>query len=278
MLNAYTLPNITDTEFFKFQKLIYQLAGIHLPITKKMLVAGRLGKRLRHYQLPSYNAYYQLINTPGQDAERQIMVDLLTTNETYFFREAGHFDFLRDNVLAHWPRQKNFRAWSAACSSGEEAYTLAMLLMDKLGETTAWEVLGSDISSRVLETASHGHYPLSAASGIPQDYLRRFCLKGVRAQAGTFLIDKNVRQHVSFRQVNLNESLPALGQFDLILIRNVLIYFNQETKQAILQRILPLLKSGGYCFIGHAESLLGVNSPDIHNSLTLVAPTIYRKR
>lgn len=282
MLLTYNLPEITDNEFLKFQKLIYQLAGIFLPPTKKMLVAGRLGKRLRYYQLDSYLAYYQLVTTPGQEIEQQVMIDLLTTNETYFFREPGHFDFLRQHILnqpAPHSSSQPFRVWSAACSSGEEAYTLAMLMMDYWGDHAAWEIVGSDISQRMLDTARNAHYPIASSAPVPPEYLKNYCLKGVRSQAGTFLIDKKLRRRIHFQQINLNEELPSLGGlFDLILLRNVLIYFNLETKQNILLRVLRQLKPQGYFFIGHAESLLGINSAEIHNQLKLIAPTIYQKQ
>ena len=272
-----SFPPITDQEFKQFQQFIHEMAGIYLPPVKKVLVAARLSKRLRHYHFNSYAAYFKWATDPEHAQEQQMMIDLLTTNETYFFREPEHFEFLRKEILPNWHGTAPFRAWSAVCSSGEEAYTLAMVLMDFFGERTPWEVLGSDISQRMLDIAVTGHYPITADKMPPPPYLSRFCLKGVRTQAGSFLIDPAIRRHVQFRQINLNKELPTLGSFDVIFLRNVLIYFDQGTKQRLLHRLLPLLRSGGYCFFGHAESLIGIADEWVHNVISLAAPTVYRK-
>lgn len=266
-----TLTIINDQEFSQFQKLIYQLAGINLSPAKKALVGGRLAKRLTKHSLGSYGDYFKLL-TAGRNAdELQVAVDLLTTNETYFFREPKHFDFLRNKVLpGHKPGCK-FRVWSAACSSGEEPYSVAMVLADHLGDGP-WEVVASDICTRVLDKARTGHYPMDRIDGISREHLSRYCLKGVCSQENTLLVDKKLRSRVNFMQVNLNQSLPALGEFDLIFLRNVMIYFDQETKRQIVQRMLPLLKRGGHFLIGHSESLHGVV-----DTLHPLAPSIYRK-
>lgn len=269
---------ITDQEFEQFKNLIHELAGIHFPPTKKMLVAGRLNKRLRHYGLASYGEYYHLVKEDTEGHERQMMVDLLTTNETYFFREPDHFTYLEHKILPNWRGTHSFRAWSAACSSGEEAYSIAMVLMEKLQGRSSWEVLGSDISKRMLEAAAKGHYDQQTAKIMPQHYLHTYCLKGVRAQAGTFLVDKKIRDRVQFKYLNLNQELPPLlGLFDVVFLRNILIYFNLDTKQRIVRKILKALRPGGFCFIGHAESLMGMSDPEIREQVELVAPTIYRK-
>jgi len=262
---------ISDLEFSQVQKLIYQLTGIHLSAGKKALVCGRLAKRLEQHGLASYTEYFQLLTAERNAPELQVAVDLLTTNETYFFREPRHFDFLRERVLpAHKPNRP-FRAWSAACSSGEEPYSVAMVLADHFGDG-AWEVVASDISTRVLEKAHNGHYPLDRTNGISREHLSRYCLKGIGQQEGTLLVERKLRSRVSFMQVNLNKTLPALGEFDLILLRNVMIYFDMETKRRVVQRLLPLLKPGGHFLIGHSESLNG-----IVDSLHLLAPAIYQK-
>lgn len=260
---------LSDREFRHFQGLIHKLAGISLTEVKKPLVSGRLAKRIRHYGLTSFGDYFELVMR--EKDELQVAVDLLTTNETYFFREPRHMDFLKERILPAHPHGRTFRIWSAACSSGEECYTLAMVLTDCLGEGS-WEIVGSDISSRVLEKARTGHYPMERIDGIPQDYLRRFCLKGTGRQAGTFLIDKNIRQHIQFRQINLNEPLPALGEFDVVFLRNVMIYFDIETKIKVVQRILPVLRPGGHFILSHSESLNGIS-----DALESMVPSVYRK-
>jgi len=273
------LLNISDEEFKKFQQLIYKVAGIYLPPTKKMLVVSRLSKRVRHHALKSLQDYYQLISDNKHPDEFQIMVDLLTTNETYFFRESDHFTYLKQHLLLNYPRKHPFQAWSAACSSGEEAYTVAMILMDVYGSARAWSILGTDISARMLHTARNGVYPLNASSHIPQNYLTQYCLKGVRSQVGTFCIDKKLRERVKFQQLNLNAaSYPGLPLFDLIILRNVLIYFDFPTKRQLVHKIIHQLQPGGYLFIGHAENLSSLTTPEIQAQLSSVAPTIYRKK
>lgn len=262
---------ITDQEFAQFQKLIHGIAGISMSAAKKPLVSGRLARRLAHHGAGSYADYFRILQDDSTRGELQIAVDLLTTNETYFFREPKHFDFLRDQVLPQHRPGRPFRVWSAACSSGEEPYTLAMVLADGLGEAP-WEILGSDISTRVLEKARGGHYSLERTKGISQQHLSRYCLKGVGSQEGTFLVDRRLRQQVQFRQINLNEPLPQLGEFDVVFLRNVMIYFNMETKSQVVRRILPLLRPGGYFIVSHSESLNGVT-----DELKIVTPSIYRK-
>lgn len=262
--------DISAREFSQFSKLIYERAGIHLPPSKMALVSGRLAKRLMHFQLDSYGDYFRLI-TEHDAGELQTAIDLLTTNETYFFREPKHMDFLREQVLPARRRGRPFRLWSAASSSGEEAYTLAMILADVL-QDEPWEVIGSDISTRVLEKARRGLYPMERGAGIPGAYLQRFCLKGVGNQAGTFLIDRSLRDRVHFLQVNLIDHWPRLGEFDAIFLRNVMIYFEPETKRRVVAKMLPLLRSGGFLFVGHSESLNGVST-----DFETVLPSIYRK-
>ena len=264
-------PQLKDSEFSKFQSWLYEATGISLTSAKKALVAGRLQKRLIHHQLKSYSEYFQLITNKTATAELQIATDLLTTNETYFFREPKHFEFLQQKILPQIVPAKPFRVWSAASSSGEEAYTIAMVLASTL-TSTQWEVFGSDISTHVLHIARNAHYAMGRASNIPKHLLSKYCLKGVGTQDGTFLIDRNLRSRVSFAQVNLNETLPDVGEFDVIFLRNVMIYFNQETKRKVVARMLPRLKPGGYFFVSHSESLNGVS-----DALKLIAPSIYHK-
>ena len=265
MLNA----SLKDNEFAHFQKMIFRIAGISMSSAKKALVAGRLAKRLKHHGLDSYEDYFQLLSL--QQDEMQVAVDLLTTNETYFFREPKHFDFLRDRILPQHPGGRPFRVWSAACSSGEEPYTLAMLLADRLGDTP-WEVFGSDISTQVLEKARRARYPMERAQGIPPALLRNHCLKGVGSQEGQLLIDAALRQRVRLAQINLNEPLPDVGEFDVIFLRNVMIYFQTETKRQVVARLLAKLRPGGTFIIGHSESLNGLTQ-----GLQSIVPSVYRK-
>ena len=263
--------HLSDQEFEQFQKLIYRIAGISLSSAKKQLVSGRLAKRLKHFQLSSYGEYFRLLTAGKHPDEMQMAVDLLTTNETYFFREPKHFDYLREKILPTHPHGRPFRVWSAASSTGQEPYSIAMVLADGLGGKP-WEMMASDISMRVLEKARSGHYPIEQAQQVPRNYLSRYCLKGVAEQEGTFLMDKPIRNAISFRQINLNAALPQTGEFDLVFLRNVMIYFDNDTKRQVVQRIMGKMRQGAHLFIGHSESLNG-----IVDELQAVKPSIYRK-
>jgi chemotaxis protein methyltransferase CheR len=262
--------SISDRDFGNFQRFIFDAAGITLSSAKKALVCGRLAKRVTAQGLESYADYFDLLKSGDSPDEVQTAVDLLTTNETYFFREPKHFDLLRAAAMAH-TGSAPFRVWSAASSSGEEAYSIAMVLADCLGERP-FEVLGTDISTRVLARARLGHYPDQRIRQIPPNYLKKFCLKGFGDQQGTMLVDRKLRQKVRFAHANLNERLPELGLFDIVFLRNVLIYFNGETKRQVVARVLGQLKPGGYFYIGHSESLNEVSSEVVQ-----MAPAVYRK-
>lgn len=261
------MPN----EFAKFQSFILKEAGISMSDSKLALVAGRLGKRVRHHGLASYEAYFKFILSPENKGEKQTAIDLLTTNETHFFREPKHFDFLRDVVIPNRVKGRNFRVWSAASSSGEEVYTLGMVLSEHI-PAFQWELIGSDISTAVLAKAKLGSYPMQRAEEIPQMYLKKYCLKGVGAAEGTILMTKELRQQVQFMEINLIEQYPDIGEFDVIFLRNVMIYFNQATKVEILKKMVSKLRPGGYFFISHSESLNGIT-----NELTPIRASVYRK-
>ena len=263
---------ISDREFTLFQDLMRRLAGIHLSPAKKTLVSGRLEKRLRQLGLPRFGDYFHHISSGADPAELERAVDLLTTHETYFFRESKHFDFLVQRILPGKQPGAGFRAWSAASSSGEEAYSIAMVLMEHYGAAPLWEVFASDISVEVLDKARAGIYSTERIHNVPSTYLLRYCLRGVGSKAGTLRIDETLRNRVRFAQVNLNSSLPAIGQFDVIFLRNVLIYFDQPTKQQVVERLAQQLKPGGWLFIGHSETLNGIT-----DRLCQEQPTIYRR-
>ena len=265
---------ISDREFAQFQTFIFEAAGITLSNTKKALVSGRLAKRLHHFQLDNYGDYFRLISSGKEPDEVQTAIDLLTTNETYFFREPQHFEFMKGEIAKDAQYSKPLRVWSAAASTGEEPYSIAMLLEDCLGSLgRPWEIVASDISMRVLERAATGHYSTLRTGGIPQHYLRKYCLRGTGKQAGTILVERKLRQQVQFRQINLNSTLPQLGTFDFIFLRNVLLYFNHQTKRQVVARVLSMLKPGGWLFISHTETL-----HDISDAVDAVRPATYRKR
>lgn len=260
---------VSDQEFALFRKLIYRLAGINMADSKKPLLAGRLTRRLRHHGLESFRDYYSLVTRAEHSDELQLMVDLLTTNETYFFREAAHFDYLQ--TFAASRRGRPFRVWSGASSSGEEPYTIAMVLAETLGMAANWEIVASDISLSMLEKAHAGLYPMERGKGIPPELLKKYCLKGVREQEGNFLVDTRLRERVDFRHINLiSPTTRDLGQFDLIFLRNVMIYFDNDTKRKVVSNMLPHLREDGTFIVGHSETLTGIT-----DALSAMRPTLY---
>jgi chemotaxis protein methyltransferase CheR len=263
--------SLTEKEFAQFRQFLFEAAGISLSPAKKALVSGRLAKRLRHHQLPSYGEYYRLLSSGRAQGELQTAIDLLTTNETYFFREPKHFDFMRARLAELGRSPSPVRVWSAASSSGEEGYTIAMVLAQALG-SRPWEVVGTDISSRMVARARTGHYPIERARHVPHELLTRYCLKGSGRQEGTLLVTRELRERVRFIEANLNAPLPDLGMFDFVFLRNVMIYFEMETKRQVVRRMLPALKRGGYLFIGHSETL-----NEVTDAVKPIKPAIYLK-
>ena len=269
---------VSDADFAKFQALINREAGIWLSPVKKALLVGRLSRRLRELGVASWRGYHELVLADG--AERVRMLDAITTNETHFFREPRHWEHLAAEVLPAWlaeaqagRRPRRLRAWSAACSTGEEPYSLAMLLRAALPEGWDLEILATDLSTRVLDRARLGVWPLDKARELPEAYLKAFMLRGVGPQEGLMKAGPEIRQLVKFSRLNLAEAaLPPIGRFDLIFCRNVLIYFDRNTKERVVDRLLDLLAPGGLLLLGHAESLTGCTS-----RARPVQPTIYAR-
>jgi len=264
---------ISDQEFAAFQQLIKSLTGIYLSDAKKQLVYGRLRNRVRNLGLNDFDAYLRLLKSPGQAAEQQMLIDLLTTNETYFFREPKHFDFLKNQVLPARDPKRPFRVWSAACSTGEEPYSIAMVLADQLGlaKPINWEIVASDISQRVVDRAIAGVYADHRLDGIPASYVKSYCSKIKEKDETKLEIQPALRDRLRFKRINLNENLPEIGKFDVIFLRNMLIYFQPESKIEIARRIIKTLVPGGWLLIGHSESL-----KDVDPQLKTIAPSIYR--
>ena len=263
--------NISDPEFDRLRRFFHAASGIRLADSKKVLVCGRLAKRLRALGLDSYRAYLEFIEQPAGRSERQLAVDLLTTNETHFFREPRHFELLRDE-LARRNGRGGVRVWSAACSTGEEPYSLAMTLAEVLGDRP-WNVFASDLSNRVLDDAKTAIYGAQRAGEVPRALADKYLLEGIDEYAGQWRVDGALRQRVSFQQINLMQPLPALEPFDYVFLRNVLIYFDNAAKQRIVEAIAKTIRPGGLLFIGHSETLSGIT-----DVLQSVVPTVYRQR
>jgi chemotaxis protein methyltransferase CheR len=262
---------LTDREFVWIRAWLYSETAIELPDHKRSLVSSRLLRRVRARARVSFGDYFELLGAPDEEGERRLARDLLTTNETSFFREPKHFEFLKRQVLPGRAAGRPFRVWSAASSSGQEPYTIAMELAENLGLDVPWEILGSDISQRVLEKARAATYDIEGAK-LPPEYLKKYCLRGVAEQRGLLRIQRSLRERVRFESIALHEPLPQIGRFDVVFLRNVLIYFSQTTRQQVISRIEPLLLPNGYLFVSHSETLQGIAHP-----LTTVQPSVYRK-
>jgi chemotaxis protein methyltransferase CheR len=260
---------ISPDEFTWFIGFLRRHSGIELKDGKQALVMSRLERRLRHHDFASYRAYFDLIAS-GTGAEAELAVDLMTTNETYFFREQQHFDML-PSLLPAGSALRPARIWSAASSSGEEAYSVA-LTMAAHDPSGRWEVLGTDLSTRIVQTAARALYPIEAVERIPADLRVAHCLRGRGEHHGLFTLDAALRSRVSFRQLNLTKPLPDLGTFDVVFLRNILIYFNSDTKRQVIDRVTSALRPGGYLLISHAETLMGLDT-----GLEMVAPSVYQR-
>ncbi|QOY55296.1 protein-glutamate O-methyltransferase CheR [Candidatus Sulfurimonas marisnigri] len=261
---------ITDGEYIKYREIIYETTGIELKENKHNLIESRLMKRLRYYNMSSYSEYYQLVLKDR--TELQLMINQVTTNETSFFRENKHFDYLVRRILPEVNEQ--LRIWSAASSIGVEAYTIAMVVDEVLSiRHLPFEILASDINIDVLSQAKQAVYDIKFSKNIPDNYLRQYCLKGVGDMQNKFAIKDYLKNKLSFAQINLTKPIsPNVGKFDIIFLRNVLIYFDIQTKQNVVKHVLQHLKPNGYFFIGHSESLFNIS-----DEVVQVMPTVYQK-
>jgi len=272
------IPDLAAEEFHLFQALVVRESGIHLGAKNRAMLVSRLWKRLRALELNSFSSYYRRVKADPQ--EMVLMLDCICTNETHFFREPAAFDCLRNRVFPEWvadadagKRSRRLRIWSAACSTGEEAYSLAMMMLTYFPPSAGWnvEVLGTDLSTKVLARASAAIWPVEKISGVPVDYQRRFLLKGFGPDKGKIKAADELRQAVRFQRLNLTrEPYDVTGPFDLIFCRNVLIYFQWETKIKVVDSLGKYLTPSGYLFLGHAESLHGVA-----DKLQFVAPKVF---
>jgi chemotaxis protein methyltransferase CheR len=265
---------IADDDFRRFQDLVQGETGIQLPESKRALLVGRLARRLRELNLSSFGDYYRRVTDQNDSAERIRMIDRICTNETYFFREPRQFEFLEREVLSAWTaaggRERRIRVWSAACATGEEPYSVAMTLLFHL---PGWEieVFASDLSTQALDRARAGVWPIEKSREIPERYLKAFMLRGVGEHQGYMKASPELRDAVHFENVNLHAPLLAVqGRFDLIFCRNVLIYFSAEGRASVVNRLVRHLSPNGYLFLGHAETLNGLN-----DQMRSVGPTVY---
>lgn len=268
-----SIPQLSDRSFSRIASLMHGAVGLAFTPSKKPLMGSRLARRLQHLGLEGFDDYADLLESPDDGGEFQVAVDLLTTNETYFFREPAHFALLQAELQRTRPQRLS--VWSAAASFGDEAYSTAMLLSDLQAQGVIgpdWTILGTDISERVLQSAVQGIYPADRLREVEQRRLKRYCLRGEGESAGLVKVDEGLRRRVRFGQLNLCAPLDEVGRFDVIFLRNVLIYFDPPTKIAVVDRVLAQLRPGGLLFIGTAEGRVPCRTP-----LTVLAPGAFRK-
>jgi chemotaxis protein methyltransferase CheR len=273
---------ISDQEFHQIQRLVKESTGIALSEHKRSLVVSRLGKRLRALELDSFRGYTEYLTGPTGAGEWEQFVNAITTNKTDFYREPVHFEFLAQEVLgglkarASRGGDRRLRIWSAGCSTGEESYTIAITVRDGLGSLLTWDarILASDIDTNVLELAARGIYAAERVVDVPPAILRRHFLRGAGTQAGLVKVAPETQGLVTFRRINLLETLwPIRTSFDCIFCRNVIIYFDRPTQERLMRQFAELLRDDGYLFLGHSESLHG-----ICEQFEFLRNTIYRKK
>ncbi len=291
--NPFSTPSVTTSvkplaspqglsseEYDAFAKLVYQYSRIELGSNKKEMVAARLAKRLKACNVPNFKSYLQFIQSPAGKTELTHLVDAISTNHTFFFREVAHFEFLKKNLLPQLvnnPQRSNkqFKVWCAAASSGEEPYSVAILLNEffQAYPTWNWSILATDISTRILEQANKGVYERLRLGSMPKEHVVKYFQPVATPLGEAYQISPLLKAKVNFKQINLlSPSYPFSDLFDLIFCRNVMIYFNLETKQELIQKLSKQLVEGGYLFTGHSESLTG-----IQHALKSVQVSVFQK-
>lgn len=270
---------LSDIDFRRFSVLVYEKCGINLHDGKKELVRARLSKRLRKGNFKDFKTYYRFVADDESGNELVRMLDAISTNLTSFFREKKHFDFLKETVFPSYVVEKRnsrkLRFWSAGCSSGEEPYSLAIWLLEYFNESLPFDVkiLATDISSKALALAQRGVYTSKRLANMPILFPRKYFQRGYGSQDGYVRVKQSLSELIEFKRFNLMAPFPFKKVFNVIFCRNVMIYFDKKTQQALVDKFYESLSHGGYLFVGHSESLTG-----IRRKFEYVMPSIYRKR
>jgi len=270
---------LTDEEFEQFRSIIYKSIGIHLSEKKRSLLVSRLSRRLRALNLNTFSQYYRYLQkSPDSKNELMHMINRITTNKTDFFREIQHFDFLKKELFPYiiekaenGDRSRTVRIWSAGCSSGEEPYSIAMTIADTFKDYMGWDIkiLATDIDTEVLAKAINGIYPVQSIDAVPKEYLIRFFTR----QDNNYRVKQGIKSMIVFRKLNLMQPVfPIKRPFDIIFCRNVIIYFDIETKTELMKKFHHYLKDSGYIFLGHSESLMHMKA-----EFKYIQNTVYRK-
>ncbi|HSW59488.1 MAG TPA: protein-glutamate O-methyltransferase CheR [bacterium] len=270
--------SLSDSEFDKLRELVYKISGISLANTKKELVISRFSKRLKELKINSFGEYHDLLISPSGFSEVQNFINSITTNKTDFFRESHHFDFIVSTFIPQVVAASRpvVRVWSAACSTGEEPYTIAMVMSKYLVEPYGIpvKILATDIDTNVLKAAARGVYDSHAIGQVPEKYLKKYFLRGKGDSFGLFKVKDDIRSMVTFKQLNFIASeYPITATFDIIFCRNVIIYFSPETKKLVVGKLFRYLSEGGYIMMGHSETLF-----NMIDGLIYLKNTVYQKR
>jgi chemotaxis protein methyltransferase CheR len=279
--DSYVAPGVdagitplTRQEFEQIRQLAYSKFGLALHDGKEHLVSARLSKQIRNSPFKSFREYYKHVvdDTTGQALAA--MIDALTTNFTSFFREPDHFEFLRTQIVPAWEKRATLPVWSAACATGEEPYSIAVCLLEMLGASAEGRlrILATDISNKALNTAKAATYPVDRFSTFSPELLRRYVMRGKGKCEGWYRFNQEVTGKVEFQRLNLIEPFSHRDIYPLIFCRNVMIYFDKATQTDLVNRLAMRLEPGGHLFIGHSESLNGIDCP-----LKYVKPAIYRR-
>ena len=272
---------ISDALFDKYRDLIHREAGIALTEGKQSLLVSRLAGRLRELGVASFEDYFRLVEDPASTEERGRLLDRICTNETHFFRDPRQFLFLNDTLFPRLEAEaarsgtRRIRAWSAACSTGEEPYSIAMAMLHRFPPSSGWqvEIVASDLSNKVLAAARAGLWPIDKAGDIPLHYRKAFMLRGTGSQTGKMKVGPEIRDVVSFTRMNLNDPAYSVsGVFDFIFCRNVLIYFDRESKANVVDRLMSHLAPEGCLFLGYAET-----TTTLTDRLESVGPNVYAR-
>jgi len=267
----------TEEDFSHVREIVFQHAGISLTEAKCDLVYNRLSKRLRLLKLQTFKEYFQYVEEVGEE-EFVNLINAITTNLTSFFRENHHFEYLSKTVFPELLEKnrdsKRIRIWSAGCSTGEEPYSLAMIVREGVPLNAGWDVkiLATDLDSNVVATRKEGVYGSERIDDLPADRIKKYFLNGTDTQQGKVRVSQDLKELITFKQLNLMHDWPMKGPFDIIFCRNVVIYFNKDTQRKLVGRYENMLSNKGYLFIGHSESLYKLT-----DRFELIGKTIYRK-
>ena len=270
---------LTQADFEKFSRLVYEQSGISLHDGKKELIKARLSKRVRQGRFRSFLDYYQYVVQDDSGEELVFLLDSISTNLTSFFREQSHFDYLKNELLPRWTagrksRDPRIRVWSAGCSSGEEVYSISITLLEGLAHPEKWKIkiMATDLYTKMLKKAIAGIYEQDRIRNIPSALIKKYFLKGDHQWREYVKVKTMLRDPVEFKRFNLMEPFPFQEPFDCIFCRNVMIYFDKKTQETLVNRFYQCLDPEGVLFIGHSESLTG-----IPHHFKYIKPAIYKK-